>query len=91
MMRQAIATVQPRCTAAFRNKMCCPPPLLRAVRAFSDGAEKSLHSKDIAFKPNQDGWGFTNRYSGACVCKRVAHGCAEPAPVFGVLFSRCAD
>eukprot|EP00750_Incisomonas_marina_P006582 INCI14671.1.p1 GENE.INCI14671.1~~INCI14671.1.p1 ORF type:complete len:125 (-),score=29.91 INCI14671.1:52-426(-) len=31
-----------------------------AARCFS---EDSLHSKDIAFKPNQDGWGFTNRYA----------------------------
>lgn len=31
----------------------------------SEGGEKSdrLHSTDIAFKPNEDGWGYTKRYS----------------------------
>ena len=68
-MRQAIAT-----TAAAQQRLIAQfckagAPLLRAVRTFSDGisdgADNSLHSKDIAFKPNQDGWGFTSRYSGA--------------------------
>ena len=29
----------------------------------SSAAEDRLHSTDIAFKPNQDGWGATRRYS----------------------------
>ena len=32
--------------------------------AASSPPSSSLHSSDIAFKPNQDGWGFTNAYAG---------------------------
>lgn len=29
----------------------------------SSGSESRLHSSDIAFKPNDDGWGYTKNYA----------------------------
>lgn len=35
-----------------------------SVRFMSDeGGGSSMHSTDIAFKPTEDGWGYTNKYS----------------------------
>ena len=38
--------------------------VMAAKRSLCDSPKSdSLHSSDIAFKPNDDGWGYTNRYA----------------------------
>ena len=38
-------------------------PAAKAAPASADSPSDSKHSTDIAFKPNDDGWGYTKRYA----------------------------
>jgi hypothetical protein len=48
--------------AMLASRAC--PRAVMAVRRLCDAPKAdSLHSSDIAFKPTEDGWGYTNRYA----------------------------
>ena len=52
---------RPRAVMAVRRGLC-DAPKADAPKADAPKAD-SLHSSDIAFKPTEDGWGYTNRYA----------------------------
>ena len=76
MLRRLIVGAAPRSPAARANEMwargwSATVPVAAeesgsgggAASAATPASEPRLHSTDIAFKPNQDGWGATKKYS----------------------------
>ena len=52
----SLARPRPRVAMVLQRSLCDSPK--------SDSPKSdSMHSSDIAFKPNDDGWGYTNKYS----------------------------